>query len=103
MVELTYKNHCVGEGYPDLAINFGPEKLIVELKAISGELGSSEEQKLRNYLRILSIKRGRLISFQQRGKKEGKTNLTSVKSQPERLKILTARKFIVCPLPRPMP
>jgi hypothetical protein len=28
----------------------GEEKLIVELKAISGELGASEEQQLRNYM-----------------------------------------------------
>ncbi len=75
VVELTYKEHCVGEGYPDLVIHFGDEKLIVELKAISGELGVSEEQQLRNYLRILRVGRGLLINFQQPGKKQGKTRL----------------------------
>lgn len=75
VVELTYKDHCVGEGYPDLVIHFGGEKLIVELKAISGELGVSEEQQLRNYLRILRVRRGLLINFQQPGKKQGKTRL----------------------------
>lgn len=75
VVELTYKDHCVGEGYPDLVIHFGGEKLIVELKAISGELGISEEQQLRNYLRILRVRRGLLINFQQPGKKQGKTRL----------------------------
>ena len=75
VVELKYKNHWVGEGYPDLVIHFGDENLVVELKAISGELGASEEQQLRNYLRILNIQRGLLINFQQPGKKQGKTRL----------------------------
>jgi GxxExxY protein len=33
VVELRYKDHCVGEGYPDLVVRQGREKLIVELKA----------------------------------------------------------------------
>src|SRR5205807_6743679 len=45
VVELKYKEHYVGEGYPDLVVHLGNEKLIVELKAISGELGASEEQR----------------------------------------------------------
>ena len=75
VVELKYKDHCVGEGYPDLLVRFGDERLVVELKAISGELGASEEQQLRNYLRILNVQRGLLINFQQPGKKQGKTRL----------------------------
>jgi GxxExxY protein len=74
-VELKYKEHCVGEGYPDLVVHLGNGNLIVELKAISGELGVSEEQQLRNYLKTLNVKRGLLINFQQPGKKEGKTRL----------------------------
>jgi GxxExxY protein len=57
VVELKYKDHYVGEGYTDLVVHLGNEKLIVELKAISGELGASEEQQLRN------------------GRKQGKTTL----------------------------
>jgi GxxExxY protein len=63
VVELKYKEHYVGEGYPDLVVHFGDEKLIVELKAISGELGGSEEQQLRNYMTILNMKRGMLIKM----------------------------------------
>jgi len=70
-----YKDHYVGEGYPDLVVHLGNEKLIVELKAISGELGASEEQQLRNYMTILNVKRGLLINFQQPGRKQGKTKL----------------------------
>src|SRR5437588_177086 len=44
VVELKYKDHYVGEGYPDLVVHLENENLIVELKAISGELGASEEQ-----------------------------------------------------------
>ena len=69
VVELKYKDHYVGEGYPDLVVQLEQEKVIVELKAISGELGASEDQQLRNYLRILDLKRGLLINFQQPGRK----------------------------------
>src|ERR1700745_2383766 len=75
VVELKYKEHYVGEGYPDLVVHLGNEKLIVELKAISGELGASEEQQLRNYVTILKVQRGMLINFQQPGRKQGKTKL----------------------------
>lgn len=75
VVELKYKDHYVGEGYPDLVVQLDDGKLIVELKAISGELGASEEQQLRNYMTILQVERGMLINFQQPGKKQGKTRL----------------------------
>ena len=75
VVELKYKQHYVGEGYPDLVVHLENENLIVELKAISGELGASEEQQLRNYMNILNVKRGLLINFQQPGRKQGKTTL----------------------------
>jgi len=75
VIELTYKDHYVGEGYPDLVVRLGRDKIVVELKAVSGELGASEEQQLRNYLRILKIKRGLLINFQQPGKNPKKTRL----------------------------
>jgi GxxExxY protein len=41
VVELKYKNHCVGEGYPDLVIHRGGDKLVVELKAVGGEMGAA--------------------------------------------------------------
>jgi len=75
VVELKYKDHCVGEGYPDLVVNLDGEKVVVELKAVGSELGAAEAQQLRNYLKILKIKQGLLINFQQPGKKEGKTQL----------------------------
>ena len=75
VVELKYKDHCVGEGYPDLVVNLDGDKIVVELKAVGGELGVPEEQQLKNYMKILKIKHGLLINFQQPGKKEGKTQL----------------------------
>lgn len=75
VVELKYKDHYVGEGYPDLVVHLGEERLVVELKAISGELGASEEQQLRNYMTILNVRRGMLINFQQPGRKQGTTKL----------------------------
>jgi len=75
VVELKYKDHCVGEGYPDLVIRVGREKIIVELKAINGSLGASEEQQLRNYMKILDAKQGLLINFQQPGRNPKKTKI----------------------------
>jgi hypothetical protein len=36
---------------------------------------ASEEQQLRNYVKILKVKRGLLINFQQPGKNQRKTRL----------------------------
>jgi hypothetical protein len=36
---------------------------------------ASEEQQLRNYMKILKIKRGLLVNFQQPGKSQRKTRL----------------------------
>jgi len=74
VVELKYKDHHVGEGYPDIIVNFGKEKLILELKAVGGSMGASEEQQIRIYMKLLKIKNGLLINFQQ-PKKEGKSQL----------------------------
>jgi GxxExxY protein len=75
VVELKYKDHYVGEGYPDLVVDLGSGKMVVELKAVGGEMGIPEEQQLKNYMKIMKINRGLLINFQQPGKREGKTNL----------------------------
>jgi GxxExxY protein len=75
VVELKYKNHCVGEGYPDLVVRLGRERMVVELKAIGGEIGAAEQHQLRNYMKILGIKRGLLVNFQQPGKNPKKTRL----------------------------
>jgi GxxExxY protein len=75
VVEVRYRDHCVGEGYPDLIVRLGGERIVVELKAVSGELGASEERQIRNYMKILGIRRGMLINFQQPGKSPKKTRL----------------------------
>jgi GxxExxY protein len=75
VVELKYRDYCVGEGYQDLVVRLGREKIVVELKAISGALGASEEQQLRNYMKILGAMRGLLINFQQPGRNPKKTRL----------------------------
>lgn len=74
VVELKYKNHYVGEGYPDIVVHFNNEKIILEFKAVGGNMGPSEEQQIKTYMRILKIKAGLLINFQQ-PKKEGKSQL----------------------------
>lgn len=56
--------------------------MIVELKAVSNELGASEFRQLKNYMQILKIKHGLLINFQQPGRKEGKTELEIKKIVP---------------------
>jgi GxxExxY protein len=66
--------------YPDLIVCFGRDRLVVELKAVSGDLGAADEQQLRNYLRILGLNRGLLINFQQTGRsvKKGKVEISEV-------------------------
>lgn len=46
-----------------------------ELKATDGDTGASEETQLKNYLKLLKIKQGILINFQQPGKKDDKIHL----------------------------
>ncbi len=74
VVELKYKDHYVGEGYPDIIVNFGSKKLILELKAVGGSMGAPEEAQIKGYMTRLKIKRGLLINFQQ-PRKEGKSKL----------------------------
>ena len=52
VIELKYKDHYIGEAYPDLVIHIGKERLVVELKAVGGQMGIPEEQGLKNYLKI---------------------------------------------------
>lgn len=74
VVELKYKDHYVGEGYPDIIVNFGGKKAILELKAVGGSMGLAEEIQIKGYMKILIIKQGLLINFQQ-PKKEGKAQI----------------------------
>jgi GxxExxY protein len=91
VIELKYKDHYVGEGYPDLVIRSGDEKIIVELKTLSGDLGASEEQQLRNYMKILQVRHGILINFQHPGRKTYKTRLTA--RMKERLAQIPTRSW----------
>ena len=63
VVELKFKDHYVGEGYPDLIINLNGVKLVVELKAVN-KVGGKEENQTKSYMRILNIPYGLLINFQ---------------------------------------
>jgi GxxExxY protein len=75
VIELTYKDHYVGEGYPDFVVNLNGTKCVVEIKAVGNKLGLPEEQQLKNYMKILKIKYGLLINFQQPSRKGDKTQL----------------------------
>lgn len=69
VVELKYEEHYVGEGFPDLVVGSGDDTIVVELKAVSVTMGAPEEQQLRNYMKILNVKQGLLINFQQPGRR----------------------------------
>jgi len=73
VVELQYKGHYVGEGYPDLIVYFGKNKVVVELKAVGGTMSGAEEHQIKNYMKIMNITYGLLINFQNPNKKTGKT------------------------------
>ena len=75
VVELRYRDHYVGEGYPDLVVHLGKQEVIVELKPVSSELGECEEKQLKNYMKVLGVKCGLLINFQMPGRRQGKTQI----------------------------
>lgn len=66
VVELKFKDHYVGEGYPDLIVDLNGIKLVLELKA-TGKIGGKEEAQIRSYMKILNIPYGLLINFQAPG------------------------------------
>jgi GxxExxY protein len=68
VLELTYKDHYVGECYIDLLVEDGSDSVVVELKATPGKLGAPELQQLTNYMRLLGVKSGLLINFVQPGR-----------------------------------
>lgn len=63
VVELKFKDHYVGEGFPDLIVNVNGLKIVLELKATS-KIGGKEEAQIRSYMRVLKIPYGLLINFQ---------------------------------------
>lgn len=63
VVELKFKDHYVGEGYPDLIVDINGIKLVLELKAVN-KVGGKEENQTRSYMRILNVPYGLLINFQ---------------------------------------
>lgn len=84
VVELKFRDHYVGEGYPDLVVNLNGIKLVLELKAIAGKMGGKEEAQLRNYMKILKIPYGLLINFQAPGsnlEKETKLDIREITLQ----------------------
>jgi GxxExxY protein len=82
VVELEYKDHYVGEGYPDLVVGSGANTIVVELKAVKGELGPAEQQQLRNYMGVLKVRQGLLINFQQPGARYAE-NAPGAEPEPE--------------------
>jgi len=79
VIELKYRGHHIGEGYPDLVVHSRNNRVVVELKAVGSEMGVPEEQQLRNYLKVLGVKHGLLINFQQ----PGRINKTQKSPEPE--------------------
>jgi len=81
VVELKYKDHYVGVGYPDLVVQLHNGDLVVEIKAV-GNIGPAEEQQLTNYMRLLSVDRGLLINFQHPSKTRGATTEVEIRELP---------------------
>ena len=82
VLELTYEGHYVGEGFADLVVGLGDDTIVVELKAVSQDMVKHDEQQLRNYMKILNVKRGLLINFQQLGKAKNSTKATELEIKP---------------------
>jgi GxxExxY protein len=82
VLELKYRDHYVGEGYPDLLVHIDKKAIVVELKAVASKMGACEAQQLRNYMKILGLQWGLLINFQMPGRKDGKTELEIREVEP---------------------
>ena len=67
VLELTYRDHYIGEEFLDLVVGEGADRVIVELKAVAS-IGEAEKQQVRNYMKTLHIGQGLLINFPQCGK-----------------------------------
>lgn len=68
VVEVKYRQHCVGFGKADLVVGSRNERIIVELKEIAN-IGKAEAQQVRNYMARLKVAQGLLINFPIPGKK----------------------------------
>jgi GxxExxY protein len=99
VVELTIQGSLYRRGLPRSDRSLAGGKTVVELKAVGGELGASEEQQIRNHMKILKIERGLLINFQQPSKNPRKTKLEIELLFPLTLQVLAvtfARPRVVC-------
>ena len=47
VLELKYRDHYVGEGYPDLLVRIDKKIVVVELKAVASKMSACEAQQLR--------------------------------------------------------
>ena len=56
-----------------MLVHLGEQAVVVELKAISGELSECEEKQLKNYIRILGADYGLLINFQLPSRRQTET------------------------------
>lgn len=64
IVPVFYEGFYIGEGKPDLIVNDGREKIVIELKAVES-VGHKERTQIENYLRVLNASSGLLINFPQ--------------------------------------
>jgi GxxExxY protein len=72
VLEVTYKEHYVGEGFADLVVRSGDDAVVVELKVQTSMMGEPEKRQLRNYMTILGVEQGLLINFQKPEKRRKK-------------------------------
>ena len=53
VLELTYQGYYVGEGFADLLVGSGENRIAVEQGRLSNQgMGRHEEQQLRNYMKV---------------------------------------------------
>jgi GxxExxY protein len=64
VVPVFYEGFYIGEGKPDLVVGEGPERVVLELKAVES-VGHKERAQIENYLRVLGLPLGVLINFPQ--------------------------------------
>lgn len=66
-VSFFYLDTCVGIGYSDIIVQ---NRLVLELKSISQQIGNQQINQCLQYMRALDVKHGLVINFPQHRKRE---------------------------------
>jgi GxxExxY protein len=83
VVEVKYKEHCVGRGAADLVVWSETERIVVELKAVAAPFKQSDKQQTTIYMDVLNVKQGLLINFWRQGENDKEPQFLDLPEPPD--------------------